>query len=40
METAKKIFGKKYSQMMYEGEIQLDAALDSAVAIRKIKEGK
>ena len=36
VQDAVKIFGKKYNQMTHEGEIQLDAALDSAVAIKKI----
>ena len=36
VQDAVKIFGKKYNQMMHEGEIQLDAALDSVVAIEKI----
>jgi phosphate acetyltransferase len=36
VQDAVKIFGKKYNQMMHEGEIQLDAALDSVIAIKKI----
>ena len=36
VQDAVKIFSKKYNQMMHEGEIQLDAALDSVVAMEKI----
>ena len=38
VQNAVKIFGKKHPQLMHEGEIQLDAALDSIVAENKIKK--
>lgn len=38
VQNAVKIFGKKHHQLMHEGEIQLDAALDSIIAENKIKK--
>jgi len=40
VQNAVKIFGNKFSEMMHEGEIQLDAALDPAVAIKKINDSR
>ena len=38
VQKAVEIFGRKYEGLMHEGEIQLDAALDSMVAGKKIKK--
>ena len=38
IQKAVDIFGRKYPDMQFEGEIQVDAALDSVVAENKIKD--